>query len=400
MKSLSGIRSALGARRAYLGAVGGIALATVIGLVVLWPHGGAPKLKFTTAVATKTYSGSVISSTSFRCGRYISQTCQKLKLEVTDGPGKGTIVREELALGVGRPAYETGDEVRMLDEVPPGEEAKGVAPKYRLNDFERKPPLLWLTLAFAALVILFGRLRGALSLVGLAISLVIILLFVVPAITHDSPPLAVGLVGSMAVMLTTIPLAHGLGLKSLAAMTGIAASLAIIVVLAVIFANLTHLTGVTSEEAATLAISYKGINFQSLLVAGIVIGALGVLDDVAISQASTVLALRAANQQLGFRDLFSRAIEVGRDHVSATVNTLVLAYAGSSLTTLLILGSGQFGVLEAINLEVVASFVVATLVGSIGLICAVPITTAFAALLAENVSEQELAAESHAAHAH
>ncbi len=400
MKSLSGVRSVLGARRAYLLAVGAIAVATVIGLAVLWPQGGAPKLRFPAALPTKTYSGTVVSVDNFRCSRFISHACQKLELELTDGPGKGKVVKEELALGPGRPPYGKGDEVRMLDEVPPSEEADGVAPRYRLSDFERKPPMIWLGLAFAALVILFGRLRGALSLVGLGLSLLIILFFVVPAILHDSPPLAVALVGSMAVMLTTIPLAHGFGLKSLAAMTGIAVSLALIVALAVVFTDLTHLTGITSEETTILAISNKGINFQSLLVAGIVIGSLGVLDDVAISQASTVLALRAANPRLGFGELFRRAIDVGRDHVSATVNTLVLAYAGTSLTTLLILGSGQFGFLEAVNQEVVASVVVATLVGSIGLISAVPITTAFAGLLAEGVTEDELAAESHVAHAH
>jgi uncharacterized membrane protein len=400
MHLLSKARSVLGARRAYLVAVVGIALATVVGMAALWPRGEAPSLNFTAALPTETYSGEVASTTNFHCPRFVSGKCQKLELEITSGPGKGRTVVEELALGPGRPPYETGDGVRMLNEVPPSAVAEGIAPRYKLVDFERKPPLLWLTLAFAGLVILFGRLRGALSLVGLALSLLIILFFVVPAIMRDSPPLAVALVGSMAVMLTTIPLAHGFGLKSLAAMTGIAVSLAVIVLLAVLFADLTHLTGLATEEASVLAVSNGGINFQSLLIAGIVIGSLGVLDDVAISQASTVLALRAANPQQRFRELFRRAVEVGRDHVSATVNTLVLAYAGTSLTTLLILGSGQFGFLEAINLELVAGVIVATLVGSIGLICAVPITTAFAALLAEGVSEQDLAAEAHSGHAH
>jgi uncharacterized membrane protein len=354
------------------------------------------------SLPTKTYSGTIVSAANFRCGINGPQTCQNLKAEVTDGPGKGTMVTQELAVGFGRPAYQTGDDVRIQDEVLPVEEARGASPIYRISDFERKPPLLWLTVALVALVILLGRLRGALSLVGLALSLVIILVFVVPAITRGSPPVAVGLVGSMAVMLTTIPLAHGLGLKSLAAITSIAISLAMIVALAIVFVNLTHLTGTnpTSEGASLLAASNPGINFQSLLVGGMVIGSLGVLDDVAISQASTVLALRAANPQLRFGELFRHAIDVGRDHVSAIVNTLVLAYAGSSMTTLLILGSGQFGFLEAINLDVVASFIVATLIGSIGLVCAVPITTAFSALLAENASTQELATETHVAHAH
>jgi uncharacterized membrane protein len=248
--------------------------------------------------------------------------------------------------------------VRLVkNEIPPG--ATGVS-NYSIIDFERKPPLRWLTIAFAALVILFGRLRGALSLVGLAISLAIVLIFVVPAILRDSPPLAVALVGAMAVMLTTIPLAHGLGPKSMAAMAGTAVSLGLIVGLALVFADLAHLTGVSSEETATLAANNGGINFQSLLIAGMVIGSLGVLDDVTVSQASTVLALRGANPQQRFGELFRRAIDVGRDHVSATVNTLVLAYVGTSLTTLLIFGSGQVGFFDAVNLEIIASVIVAT----------------------------------------
>jgi uncharacterized membrane protein len=394
------MRSALSARRAYVGLVAAVALATLAGMVALWPTGEAPPLKFIPTLSSQTYSGEVVSATDFKCPRFVSGKCQTLELKLTDGPDEGQVVKEELALGLGRPAYEAGDGVRMLNDVPAGETLEGVPAHYSLADFERKPPLLWLALGFAALVILFGRLRGALSLLGLAISLLIILLFVVPAILRDSPPLAVALVGAMAVMLTTIPLAHGFGLKSLAAMVGIAVSLAVTVVLAMVFADLTHLTGLSSEESSLLVLSNGGINFQGLLVAGILIGSLGVLDDVAISQASTVLALRGANPQQRFGELFRRAIEVGRDHVSATVNTLVLAYAGTSLTTLLILGSGQFGVFEAINMELIASVIVATLVGSIGLICAVPITTALAALLAEGVPAEELAADPHLGHSH
>ncbi len=169
------------------------------------------------------------------------------------------------------------------------------------------------------------------------------LLFIVPAILDGQPPLAVALVGSMAVMLVTISLAHGLGPKSLAAILGTTFSLILVGVLAVIFTNLTNLTGFSSEEATLIAVGNSDISISGLLIAGIIIGALGVLDDVTISQSSTVMALRAADPGQSFRGLYSRAIEVGRDHVSATVNTLVLAYVGSSLPVLIIFGSGQLG---------------------------------------------------------
>lgn len=335
----------------------------------------------------------------FECPEFATGSCQAVSFRLTSGPDRGRVVETEVNSGGGLPGFGVGDEVRVLEAVTPEGAPPPVSP-YSIVDFERKSELFWLALVFAALVILFARWRGALSLLGLGMSLLIVLVFVIPAILRDSPPLAVALVGSMAVMLTTIPLAHGLGPKSLAAMVGTALSLALIVGLAVLFTDLAHLGGAASEEATLLAASGDGFNFQSLLIAGMVIGALGVLDDVTVSQASTVMALRGANPNQRFGELFRRAIDVGRDHVSATVNTLVLAYVGASLTTLLVFASGQVGFLDALNTEVVASVVVATLVGSIGLICAVPITTALAALLAEDVAAEELAADAHGGHSH
>lgn len=366
-----------------------IALATVCGMVALWPHGKTPAAASTeeAELLKHTYSGEIVSVTT------LAGCCQKIEFELTDGPDKGKRKQGETAFGLGLPKWSVGDAVRVA-------KIGGADGEYRVVDFDRRVPLLWLVLAFSVLVIIFGRLRGALSLLGLAASLLIILVFVVPAVIRGSPPLAVALVGSMAVMLTTIPLAHGVGPKSLAAMAGIAISLVVIVVLAIVFTHMAHLTGVFSEEEIFLAGTHGGINFQSLLIAGMVIGSLGVLGDVAISQASTVLVLRKANPRLGFGEMFLHGIDVGRDHVSATVNTLVLAYAGASMTTLLFLSSGQFGFLDAVNLGGLASVIVASLVGSIGLICSVPITTAFAALLAENIPGELLAADQHLEHAH
>jgi uncharacterized membrane protein len=385
----TGVRSALSGRRVYAVALVAIGLATIGGMIALWPRGelppAAPGIEGT-ELLRHTYSAEIVSSTNY------PNCCQQLVVEVTEGPDAGKREDTEVGSGPGLPSYGVGDAVRV------GKYAN--TREYRLVDFDRRLPLLWLALAFVALVIIFGRLRGALSLLGLAISFLIILVFVVPAILHDSPPLPVALVGSMAVMLTTIPLAHGLGPKSLAAMAGIAASLVVIVGLAIFSAHMAHLTGLTSGEDYTVAYLHLGINFQSLLIGGMVIGALGVLDDVAISQASTVLALRKANPRLSFGQLFRQAIDVGRDHVSAVVNTLVLAYAGTSLITLLSFSSGGFDLLDAVNLGGPASVIVASMVGSIGLICAVPITTALAALLAESMPAEELAAEEHLGHAH
>ncbi|MEA2366769.1 MAG: hypothetical protein QOI32_2281, partial [Thermoleophilaceae bacterium] len=267
---------------------------------------------------------------------------------------------------------------------------------YSLYDFERRGPMLILALLFVAVVLVFARWRGALSLAGLGISLALVLLFVVPSILDGNSPLLVAVVGSMAVAFTTIPLAHGWGSKSLAALLGTAASLIVTALLALLFTNLTHLTGLSSEEAIFLQIGNANVSLQGLLLAGMVIGALGVLDDVTISQASTVLALRRANPALRLRRLFGLAMDVGRDHVSATVNTLVLAYVGAALPILLLFSAADLGVGQAMNLEVVAKEIVATLVGSIGLIAAVPITTGLAAALALSVAPERIeAADGH-----
>jgi uncharacterized membrane protein len=379
--------------RIFAALAGVLAVGTLVGLVVLWP--GEVESGVAEGIAKGSEVASVERVEDFRCSEFQNARCRNVTVELETGSDRGRRTTIQLGTGGVDPDLVPGDRVRVTK----GEAAPGVEPVYSLTDFERRRPLLFLALVFAALVIALGRLRGALSLVGLAISLALILVFVVPAILDGKDPLAVALVGSLAVMLTTITLAHGLGAKSLAAMLGTAASLLLTVALASLFTDLTHLTGLASEETAFLQTNDSGVGLEGLLVAGMVIGALGVLDDVTISQASTVLALRRANPSLRFAELFGLATRVGRDHVSATVNTLVLAYVGASLPLLLIFSSGSLGFDDAVNLEIVAKEIVAMLVGSIGLIVAVPITTALSALLALRAEPDELVGVE-AAHSH
>jgi uncharacterized membrane protein len=243
--------------------------------------------------------------------------------------------------------------------------------------------------------------RGARALLGLGVSLAIVLGFIVPSIVEGNAALEVALIGSLAIMLATISLTHGLGVKTLAASLGTATSLFLTAALASVFTELTHLTGLSSDEAVFVrATSGAEISLQGLLLAGMVIGALGVLDDVTVTQASTVLAVKHANPAFGVRDLLGSGLSVGRDHVAATVNTLVLAYVGASLPVLLIFSIGDTPFVDAVNLEAVAEQIVAMLVGSIGLIAAVPVTTALAAALATQVSRERVAREHQLGHAH
>lgn len=375
-----------------------LAVATAIGMAVLWP--GATPSGVGESVVVDSEAATVERVDQFPCQALGTDTCSRVTVRLGSGPDEGSKTSFQIGVGGLDPDVEVGDKVRVVENaVAPGTEAVR-GQEYSLTDFERRRPMLLLALLFAGLVVAFARLRGLLSLVGLAVSLAVVLLFMVPAILDGKSPLAVAVVGAFAVMLTTIALAHGTGAKSLAAMIGTALSLLVTIALAVLFVDLTHLTGLSSEESLFLQTSETGLSLDGLLLAGMVVAALGVLDDVTISQSSTVLALRAANPDQGFRELFGRAMNVGRDHVSATVNTLVLAYVGASLPLLLIFSSSTLGVSDALNLELIAKEVVATLVGSIGLITAVPITTALAALLARRIPSEQLAGEEHMGHSH
>jgi uncharacterized membrane protein len=379
--------------------LGLIAFATVVAIAVLWP---GDRQELPSSLSADSELAEVEQVTEEACPAGQPGTCGEAVIRLESGPDDGGTTTLALGASGSAPDLDVGDRIRVqatapADTAAPANQAE-VASLYLFVDFERRGPLLWLAIAFAVLVVIFGRLRGAMSLVGLALSLVIVLGFVVPAILAGEAPFAVAVAGSLAVMLVTIPLAHGLGGKSLAAMLGTTLALILTAVLALVFTELTTLTGFSFDEALTLQSAGIEISFEGLLLAGMVIGALGVLDDVTVSQASTVFALRAANPAQRFGELVRRALDVGRDHVSATVNTLVLAYVGAALPVLLVFGSSDVSLGNATNLEVVAREIVAMLVGSIGLIAAVPITTALAAWLAGSVPEAEL--EGQPAHEH
>jgi uncharacterized membrane protein len=250
---------------------------------------------------------------------------------------------------------------------------------YLVSDFRRERPMALLAVMFLFAVVAFGRWQGARALVGLAITFGIIIGFIIPAILDGRSPVTVALVGAVIIMIVTLYLSHGYSRKTTAAVVGTAFALLLTGVLAVVFVAVTHLTGFTSEEARLANLEVGGLSLTGLLLAGIIIGGLGVLDDVTMSQASTVFELHRANPAASFAELLRGALNVGRDHIAATVNTLFLAYAGASLPLLILFSTGTDTVGTVVTSEIVAVEVVRTLVGSIGLIAAVPLTTALAA---------------------
>jgi uncharacterized membrane protein len=376
--------------------VGVLVAITVIGLIVLWPRDRTVD-RPAGLTQLKTERAEIVAVARTPCRTPVARDCVRLTAELRSGPDKGE--RTQLTFGDQgeRADIDVGDEVRLVRNVLPEGAVLGGAPveDYTFADFERRTPLVLLAVVFALLVAVTGRLRGVRALAGLVVSLAVVVGFVVPAILDGESPVGVALVGALAIMLVTLPLAHGLGAKTLAAALGTGASLLLTLVLADVFVGLAHLTGLSSDEAIYLRATAGDVSIQGLLLAGMVIGALGVLDDTTVSQASTVLALRRANPTLRFRDLFRSALAVGHDHIAATVNTLVLAYAGASLPVLLVFSLGGVSFSDAANSEAVAEAIVATLVGSIGLIAAVPITTALASALALRLEPGRLEPHAH-----
>jgi len=380
-----------------IAAVALLTVGTVVGLVALWPD-GRQLLEPLPEATVEPQAAKVLSAETIRCQNPQAKDCRELGIELESGPEAGS--RSTITIGDAGPAprLEEGAKVRVIaNQLPPGADPGGISP-YTLVEIDRRSPMLWLLVAFGVLVIAFGRLRGALALVGLGASLIVVVKFVIPALLEAKSPVAVAAVGSSAIMLLTIVLAHGAGPKSFAAILGTAVSLTATILLALSFTKLAYLTGFSSEEANLLLAGGADFSLAGLVLAGMVIGALGVLDDVTVSQASTVMALRRANPAQRTRELYRGALSVGRDHVAATVNTLVLAYVGASLPILLVFGTGGTSFVDAISREAVAEQVVAMLVGSIGLIAAVPVTTFLAAALASRLPA--VALEASTGHVH
>lgn len=371
---------ALAGRRVLAGAIVAITLFTVIGLVVLWPGDTDPVVN----LEGEDYFGerveaSIASVETEDCSYASAEgefTCDTVAFEVTSGTPEGDTGVLEVPHGTAGPAIHDGDKVVLYysANAPPGA-------NYQFADFQRRAPLTWLAVAFFIVVVAFGRWRGLFAIIGVGISMLVLVGFMLPALLEDQTPIWVALVGTCAVALPALFLAHGISERTSVAVIGTVSSLLFICVLGLAFVHLSHLTGLGDEEVGFLQAFGGDLDFAGLLLAGLVIGALGVLDDVTVTQVAAVWELRLAKPAASARDLYRAGVRIGRDHIASTVNTLVLAYAGASLPLLLLFtSSGQhFG--DVITTEAIAAEIVRALVGSIGLVASVPLTTGLAALV-------------------
>jgi uncharacterized membrane protein len=346
-------------------------LAAVVAMVVLWPNGEIKVPDLETSQARGTV-------TALEACPDTPDDCNVATVKLTAAPGtdKGLEVPVEVPKGAQTTAQiKTGDRI-MLGE----QKGAPIKDRYHYVDRDRTRPLTLLVVIFAVAVVALSRWRGVAALVALAVTALMLTQFVMPAILKGSNPLLVAVVGGSVIMVVALYLTHGVNAQSSVALAGTIAALGLTVGLGWAFVKFCALTGVAVEGASVVKAYVGGLDLAGLLVAGMVIGALGVLDDVTVTQASAVWELSAANPSASRRSLIGAGLRIGRAHVASVVNTLVLAYAGAALPILMVFAVGGVPSTYVLSTELVAMEVVRGLVGSLGIIAAVPLTTALAAM--------------------
>ncbi|GAB2936668.1 YibE/F family protein [Rhodococcus aerolatus] len=375
-------------------------LAVVLGAVLLWP----PEQRFDVPLplqngagqATTTEAGTVTAQQLTTCGGPGSQVgrltgtqvptgdasaggyaCTRTTVRIDSGPDAGRSTTLEITPGPGSPTLAVGDSLRLSR----GQTADG-APLYDFYDFARGLPMAVLAGVFALAVVVVARWRGLRALLGLVIAFAILAGFVVPALLGGRSAVLVALVGGAAILFAVIYLAHGVSLRTSSALLGTLAALGLSGVLAQVAVALTRVTGLSEEQNTTVQVYLGQVSITGLLLAGFVIGSLGVLNDVTVTQASAAFELAALDPTAPRRRVYTGAMRVGRDHIASTVYTLVLAYAGSALPLLLLFSVAGRSLRDVLTGDVVAVEVVRALVGGTALVLAVPLTTAIAVALA------------------
>ncbi|MFD4631650.1 YibE/F family protein [Streptomyces sp. NPDC058284] len=373
------------------------AAAVVVGLAVLWPGGTPGHERTGVGFDRQTQSAKVTKVQELPC-KDLSPSQPQPNGDTSTAEGQsaqsraaGICKRATIEVGSGKDKGRTFTEIIQPDSPRQLKQGQQVvvayepkAPEglqYSVTDVNRKIPMALLAGIFALAVVVVGRLRGLMALVALAISFLVLTFFILPAILQGSNPLVVAVIGASAIMLIALYLCHGLTARTSVAVLGTLISLLLIGLLGSLFIGWASLTGNTDDNTGLIHGLYPSIDMSGLLLAGVIIGSLGVLDDVTVTQTSAVWELHQANPTMGWRGLYRAGIRIGRDHIASVVNTLVLAYAGAALPLLLLFSIAQSSVGTVANSELVAEEIVRTLIGSIGLVASVPVTTALAALV-------------------
>ncbi|WP_083521798.1 YibE/F family protein [Arthrobacter luteolus] len=370
-----------------------LGLLAAVGMLLLWPGGQAQEINvadpYATADGVSIDTGSVQRVSVEDCPSSATLTqagvqAPQCQVAYTLPSGGGAAVPVEVPPEVAKTnAVEAGDTVRYLNlenvMVDSG------APPYIFMDFVRSVPIALLAVLYAAVVIAVARWRGLRALIGLGGAYAVLAGFILPGLVEGKPPLLLGLVGSSVIMIGVLYFAHGFSARTSTALLGTLFGLAITAGLAAWATDAAHLIGVDNENAYTLINASDQLSISGIILCGLIISGLGVLNDVTITQSSAVWEMYELAPGASAKRLFSGAMRVGRDHIASTVYTIAFAYAGAALPVLILVSLYDRTVLESLTGGELAEEVIRTLVGSIGLVLAIPVTTAVAVLVVKAV---------------
>ncbi|MFH5207431.1 YibE/F family protein [Antrihabitans sp. NCIMB 15449] len=401
------------AKKIVIGLLIATGIAVVLGAVVLWPskQNVDIPLPFQTAGGTafETEAGTVTEQKIGPCGSAsMGQVfaddpapaadsplkCQLTVVSIDSGPNSGTNTLLEVqgdpnrmdafVLGPGQPDLSVGDKIRLVRSIDP----LSGSVMYGFNDFARGFPLTIIALVFVIVVVAVARWRGLRAVIGLMFAFAVLVIFLLPALLDGKPAIPVALVAGALILYAVLYLAHGLNLRTSSALLGTLASMVLAAVLSYLAIEVTQLTGLSEEQNTNVQVYLQHVSITGLLLAGFIIGSLGVLNDVTITQASAVFELAALDEGASRRDIFTSAMRVGRDHIASTVYTLVLAYAGGALPLLLLFSVAGRSIQDVLTGDAVAIEIARSAVGGVALSLSVPLTTGIAVLLARPLARR------------
>ncbi|AWZ26444.1 YibE/F family protein [Rhodococcus pyridinivorans] len=384
------------AAKIVVGLLAAIGLLVLFGTALLWPSSRAVDIpapfQTSSGGAVVTEAGTVVEQNTGPCGSASfgrvftgepsppssnAFDCERSIVAIESGPDDGARTLLEVIPGPGQPDLQAGDEIRLVRQTDPAG-----ATQYSFYDYARGFPLALVVAVFAVVVVAIARWRGLRALIGLVVAFGVLVAFMLPALLDGKPAVPVALVGGALILYAVLYLAHGVNLRTSSALLGTLASMVVAALLSYVAIRMTHLTGLSEEQNTDVQLYIGHVSISGLLLAGFIIGSLGVLNDVTITQASSAFELAGLDPESSRREIFSAAMRVGRDHIASTVYTLVLAYAGGALPLLLLFSVAGRSITDVITSDAVAIELVRACVGGIALTLSVPLTTAIAAVLA------------------
>ncbi len=303
--------------------------------------------------------------------------CHRSLISIESGPHRGNHTLFEISPSPGQPDLRVGDEIRIVRQADPSG-----TPLYGFDDFARGLPLALIGAVFVLVIVVVARWRGLRALIGLGFAFAVVVMFLLPALLDGKPAVPVALVSGSLILYAVLYLAHGVNLRTSSALLGTLTSMVVAAVLSWAAIEMTHLTGLSEEQNTNVATYLEHVSITGLLLAGFIIGSLGVLNDVTITQASAAFELAALDEKASRSEIFAAAMRVGRDHIASTVYTLVLAYAGGALPLLLLFSVAGRSIRDVLVGDAVAIEIARSAVGGICLTLSVPLTTGIAVLLA------------------